>query len=224
MTLWKDDFELFAWMQQKLFTAVVGDILDEMGLLRQFLPRVVRPLRDDMVVAGRAMPVLEQNIADGTSPAKPFGLMLEALDDLKPNEVYLATGGSPDYAMWGELMSVRALHLGAAGAVVNGCSRDTRGILDLNFPTFSLGPYAQDQRPRGQVVDFRIGVEFGQVRITPGDIVFGDIDGVLIIPRNVETEALTQALEKVAKENLVRTAIERDGLSTVAAFEKFRVM
>ena len=224
MTLWKDDFELFVLMQQKLFPAVVGDILDEMGLLHQFLPRGLRPLRDDMVVTGRAMPVLEEDITGPVEGAAPFGKMLEALDDLGNNEVYLASGGSPAYAMWGELMSTRAIHLGAAGAVLNGCSRDTRGILELNFPTFSLGPYAQDQRQRGQVVDFRITIEVGGVKVAPGDIVFGDVDGVLVIPKAVEAEVLTRALEKVDKENLVRAAIEREGMSAVEALAKFGVM
>ncbi len=223
MMLWTNDSELFPLMQQKLFTAVVGDILDEMGLLHQFLPREIAPLRADMVVTGRAMTVLEQDISE-TDPGKPFGLMLEALDDLKPNEVYLATGGSPTYAMWGELMSARAIHLGAAGAVLNGCSRDTRGILDLHFPTFSLGSYAQDQRPRGQVVDFRSDIKIGAVGVHSGDIIFGDVDGVLVIPRLVEAEVLTRALEKVEKEDRVRTAIERDGMSAVAALAKFGVM
>jgi 4-hydroxy-4-methyl-2-oxoglutarate aldolase len=218
---WGDDQELFGLMKQRLFTAVVGDILDEMGLLDQFLPQAIRPLRDDMIVVGRAMPVLEEDIAG--QARKPFGSMLEALDDLKPDEVYLATGGSPTYAMWGELMSTRAMRLGAAGAVLNGCSRDTRGILALNFPTFSLGRYAQDQRPRGQVVDFRVPVEVGRVQVAPGDIVFGDIDGVLVIPRAAEREALTRALEKVEKENLVRAAIE-GGMSAVRALDTFGVM
>lgn len=224
MPLWKDDFELFALMKNRLFTAVVGDILDEIGLLHQFLPRGIRPLRDDMIVAGRALTVLEQDLPEGAPAAKPFGMMLEALDDLKPNEVYVATGGSPDYAMWGELMSVRAQALGAVGAVVNGCSRDTRAIRELHFPAFSLGSYAQDQRPRGRVVDFRLPVELGGVRITPGDIVFGDVDGVVVIPRGVENETLTRALQKVDQEDRVRTAIQREGLSTVEAFEKFGVM
>lgn len=209
-------------MREKLFTAVVGDILDEMHLLRQFLPRQIRPLRDTMIVAGRAMPVLEQDIASPTE--KPFGLMLEALDDLRAHEVYLAAGGSPEYAMWGELMSTRAIHLGAAGAVMNGCSRDTRGIIHMNFPTFSLGPYAQDQKPRGKVVDFRCAVEIGQVRIETGDIIFGDIDGVLVIPQAAATEALTRALEKVATESRVRVAIERDGMSAVTALATFGVL
>jgi len=218
---WRDDQELFSLIKQRLFTAVVGDILDEMGLLDQFLPAAIRPLRDDMIVVGRAMPVLEEDIADRAE--KPFGTMLEALDGLKRDEVYLATGGSPTYAMWGELMSTRAIRLGAAGAVLNGCSRDTHGILALNFATFSLGRYAQDQRPRGQVVDFRVAVEIGNVQVAPGDIVFGDIDGVLAIPRAAEREALTRALEKAQKENLVRTAIE-GGMSAVEALNKFGVM
>lgn len=218
---WQNDSELFNLMRQRLFTAVVGDILDEMGLLDQFLPQKIRPLRDDLIVVGRAMPVLQEDLAH--RGAKPFGMMLQALDNLQREEVYLATGGSPTYAMWGELMSTRAIRLGAAGAVLNGCSRDTPGILALNFPTFSLGRYAQDQRPRGQVVDFRVPVEIGGVQVSPGDIVFGDIDGVLVIPRAAEREALTRALEKVEKENQVRLAIE-GGMSAVQVLETFGVM
>ena len=87
---------------------------------------------------------------------KSFGLMLEALDDLKRDEDYICSGASPTYALWGELMSTRATKLGATGAVVNGYSRDTRGILKMNFPSFSWGNYAQDQAPRGKVIDFRV--------------------------------------------------------------------
>jgi regulator of RNase E activity RraA len=219
--MWQSDDELFSLMRRRLFTAVVGDILDTMGFVHQFLPPEIRPLRDDMVVIGRAMPVLEMDVT--AAPKNPFGLMLEALDDLKRNEVYLATGSSAAYALWGELMSTRAIKLGATGAVLNGYSRDTWGILGLNFPTFSFGRYAQDQGVRGEVVDFRIPVEVGNVHVEAGDIVFGDVDGVLIVPRQAEEEALTLALEKVDKENLVRTAIE-NGMSTVEAFRTYGVM
>ena len=105
---------VFSNLRDKLFTAVVGDVLDKMGRRRQFLPQAIGPLKPDMKFVGRAMPVLEADIFDDSarSPggvgAKPFGLMLEALDDLRPNEVYVATGGSFRYALWGELMSTRA--------------------------------------------------------------------------------------------------------------------
>jgi regulator of RNase E activity RraA len=224
-----DDADLFAAMRAKLFTAVVGDILDTMGLMHQFLPPHIRSLRDDMVVLGRAMPVLEADHFGasqlGHSPlsAKPFGLMFEALDSLKPHEVYVASGSSPRYALWGELMSTRALHLKAAGAVLDGYVRDSAGILALNFPTFSYGTYAQDQGPRGKVVDYGLPIEVGGVRIRPGDIIFGDRDGVLVIPREAETEAVAKALEKATTENKVRLAIQ-NGMSTVEAFKTFGVM
>lgn len=230
MKLWNSDEELFSLAKRELFTAVVGDIMDKMGLRRQFLPPYVQPLRDDMIVIGRALPVLEADVFDqggenSANPimAKPFGLMFEALDHLKPNEVYICSGASPTYALWGGLMSTRALKLKAAGAVLDGYSRDTREILSLNFPTFSRGRYAQDQAPRGKVIDFGSPIEFGGVRITPGDIVFGDLDGVCIIPKAAEEEAFRGALEKVRGEQKVRQALEA-GLSAAEAFEKFGIM
>ncbi|HET8547067.1 MAG TPA: RraA family protein [Bryobacteraceae bacterium] len=217
-----NDDQLFAMMRRKLFTAVVGDILDTHGRLHQFLPAEIQPLRDDMVVVGRAMPVLEADL-DRRPAGTPFGLMLESLDDLKRNEVYLVTGGSPTYSLWGELMSTRAMKLGAAGCVSNGPTRDTKGILALNFPTFSTGRYAQDQRPRGEVVDFRVPVQISAVRIAPGDIVFGDVDGVVIVPREIEQDVLAAALDKVEAENKVRAAIEA-GVSAAEAFRRYGVM
>lgn len=211
-------------MRSKLFSAVIGDVLDAMRLLNQFLPPSIQPLRDDMVALGRAMPVLHADLDTGHDAArKPFGLMLEALDDLKQDEVYIAAGGSPAYALWGELMSTRAMKLGCTGAVLNGYSRDTPGILQLGFPTFSMGRYAQDQGPRGEVVDFRTPVRIGAVRIEPGDIIFGDIDGVVVIPKAAEQEVLQRALEKAGKESLVRTAIE-DGMPALSAFQTYGVM
>lgn len=228
---WKSDDELFATARRELFTAVVGDIMDQMGLQRQFLPPAIQPLRDDMVVIGRAMTVLEADVV-GTSEylgkaggvmGRAFGLMLEALDDLKTNEVYVCTGASPTYALWGELMSTRARMLGAAGAVVDGYSRDTDGILKMGFPTFSHGRYAQDQAPRGKVVDFRVPLEMGGVLIHDGDIVFGDIDGVCIVPRAAEDEVMRRALEKARGEKLVKKAIE-SGMSARQAFDEFGIM
>lgn len=230
MNLWHSDEELFSIIRNELFTAVVGDVMDKAGFQTQFLPPQIRPLSPNMVTIGRAMTVLEADVFVEESKskhnpvmAKPFGLMLEALDDLKPNEIYICTGASPTYALWGELMSTRAMKLGAVGAVVNGYSRDTNGILDLNFPTFSYGPYAQDQGPRGKVVDYRTPIEINGVKISDGDIIFGDIDGVCVVPQQAEAEVFAAALEKARGEKLVRKAIE-DGMSAVDAFEKFGIM
>lgn len=224
-----EDRELFATMKQELFSAVIGDVMDVIGLQNQFLPPALKPLRPDMVIAGRAMPVVEMDIdapeaasIDPAIMAKPFGIMFEALDDLKEHEVYICTGASPRYALWGELMSRRAQMLGSAGAIVNGYSRDTHGILALGFPTFSCGGYSQDQGPRGKVTAYRVPIRIGGVDIRPGDILFGDIDGVCVVPREHEAAVFEAALEKVRGEKRVAKAIEQ-GMSACTAFETYGI-
>ncbi|HEY2017360.1 MAG TPA: RraA family protein [Bryobacteraceae bacterium] len=221
--LWKDDDDLFSQACRTLFTAVVGDIMDKLGFRHQFLPPAIRPLDPGMVVIGRAMPVLEADLTDEASAGRPFGLMLDALDNLKRNEVYICTGASPAYALWGELMSVRAMHCGAAGTVLDGYSRDTNGIRSLQFPTFSHGSYAQDQAPRGQVVDYRVTIEMAATRVEPGDIVFGDLDGVCVIPHRAERDVFAGAFEKARGEKSVQKALEA-GMSAREAFEKFGIL
>jgi regulator of RNase E activity RraA len=174
-----------------------------------------------MVVAGRAVPVV---IADtpGT-PEDPFGKLLEALDSLREDDVFITNGGQTQYSLWGELMSTRAQRLKAAGAVMNGYTRDEAGILDLGFPTFCHGSYALDMSFRGKVLEYDVPSKVGDVLVSPGDVVFGDRDGVLIVPANIANEVFDRALEKVHGENLVRDAF-RDGMSAVQAFAKFGVM
>ena len=113
MKEWNDDKELVSLIKGELYTAVVGDIMDKMGYTHQFLPPHIRPLRDDMFVAGRAMTVLEADVYDnqGTSGTNPvlkrsFGLMLEALDDLKEGEIYICSGSSPSYALCLRILNV----------------------------------------------------------------------------------------------------------------------
>jgi len=149
--------------------------------------------------------------------------MFEALDSLRENEIYISSGSSPFYALWGGLMSTRAQYLKAAGAVVNGYSRDTNEILRLQFPTFSMGGYAQDQGVRGKVVDYAVPVEFGGILVSPGDIVFGDRDGVLIVPKQAEEESFVGAIQKARDENNVRKVL-LEGMSSVEAFEKYKIM
>ncbi len=176
-----------------------------------------------MKIVGCAMPVLfEADVFDEVSStargplgARPFGLMLEALDDLKPHEVYIATGGSFRYAFSGELMSTSCNAFPeAAGAVFLEwlCSRRS-GHRGAEFPTFCRGAYAQDQGPRGKVIDFRSVIEIEGDTHRPGrHRLLGDREGVLIIPASVEREVVAAALEKAATENRVAIAI-RTGMS-----------
>jgi 4-hydroxy-4-methyl-2-oxoglutarate aldolase len=218
---WKADADLFELIKNRLYTPVVGDILDGLGFTHQFLPQAVQPLLPEMKLAGRAMPVL---MIDVYGPQqRPFGKLTEALDQLQPGEIYLAGGGEMRCAYWGEILTATARMRGAAGAVINGFHRDTPRVLEQNWPVFSRGRFAQDSAVRTQVADYRCPMEIGGVAVEPGDLVFGDLDGVVIVPKRVEQEVIIRALEKAAGENLVRKEIE-GGVSSTAAFEKYGIL
>ncbi len=233
--LWNNDEEMFTLMKENLYTPVVGDILDQMGYKHQFLPASIRPLEalvpadayidrtqqdNRLKVAGYACTILENDVFE--APKKPFGLLTEALDQLRPNEVYVATGAH-NSALWGELLTATAKTRGAAGAVLDGYTRDTPQVLSQNFPVFATECWAQDSSVRTYVCDMRCTIEIGQVTIHDGDLVFGDIDGVLIIPKEIKDEVLVKALEKARGEKKVRKAIE-GGMSATEAFEVFGIL
>jgi regulator of RNase E activity RraA len=210
--LWKSDDELFALVERELFTCVVGDVMDKMDLQHQFLPPQIQALRQDMVVIGRAMPVLAvdvfaEKIAGSANSLmnKSFGLMLEALDDLRHNEVYVNTGSSPRNAVWGELMSTRARKLGSRGAVVEWLcpryesdSEDELPDLWFRFLWAGFGSHA-----------IKLWISESPLRLDRCEFVleiflFGDVDGVLLVPAEAEAEVFTRALEKARGEKLVR--------------------
>lgn len=216
-----EDEARFDFIKRNLYTPVIGDVLDSMGFTHQFLPQAIGPIEPTMFLAGRAMPVL---ITDAFGKqSKPFGRLTEALDSLETGEIYLARSGRLDCAAWGELLTVTARMRGAVGAVIDGYHRDTPQILTQDWPVFSRGCYAQDAQARALVADFRVPIEIEGVLVSPGDLVVGDRDGVLVVPRTIENEVLEMAAGKAASENLVRTAIE-NGMSSTAAFEKYGVL
>ena len=215
------EVELFRAITENLYTAVLGDVLDVLGYTHQFLPQPVQPIKESMRVVGRAMPV---QLADTWSKQEdPFGLMTAALDQLLPGEVYVATGGSQNCAAWGEILTATARTRGAVGAVIDGYHRDTVQVLEQNWPVFSRGRYAQDAAFRSKIVAYRCPVEIGGVHIEPGDLIFGDLDGVLAVPRAIEEEAVARALEKARGEKVVRKAIEA-GSSSTDAFRKYGIL
>lgn len=173
-----------------------------------------------MKVVGFAMTVLENDIYQ--QPEKPFGYMTEALDDLRPNEIYVATGAHHS-ALWGELLTASARARGAVGAILDGYIRDTPKVLEQNFPVFCSGTWAQDSSIRTYVFDWRCPIEIGQVTIHDGDLIFGDIDGVLVIPQDIAQEVIARALEKAATEKTMRKAVE-GGMLVTEAFRKFGVL
>ena len=215
------DESLFQTIRESLFTAVLGDILDREQCWRQFLPQPIKPLNPAHMLIGRAMPV---RIVDVTGPqAKPFGRLTEALDSLQVGEIYLATGGSMNCAAWGEIMTATARTRRAAGAVLDGFHRDTPRVIEQNWPVFSRGSFSQDAGVRSSVADFRCPVEIGGVQIEPNDLIVGDIDGVIVIPRRLEAHIIEQALEKVRGEKMVRRDIEGGSTST-AVFDRYGIL
>jgi regulator of RNase E activity RraA len=215
------DTELLDLFRAELSTPVVGDILDGLGLFHQFLPQPVQPMLPDMKLVGRAMPVLMIDVF-GPQP-HPFGKLTEALDQLEPGEIYLASGGDMRCAYWGEILTATARSRGAAGAVINGYHRDTPQILEQDWPVFSRGRFAQDSGVRSMVVDYRCPIEIGSVWIEPGDLILGDLDGVVVIPKDHEANVLDLALAKARGEKLVRKEIEA-GMSSTDAFRKYGIL
>lgn len=221
MPEWKDDAGLFALMRDHLYTPVVGDILDTLGCYHQFLPQPIQPVRESDRLAGRAMPV---RVVDVHGPQKqPFGRLTEALDQLQPGEVYVAGGGEMGCAYWGEILTATARMRGALGAVVNGFHRDTPQVLAQNWPVFSRGRFAQDSSVRMAIAEYRCPIEIESVWIEPGDLIFADLDGALVIPRQHEEEVITRALEKARGEKSVRREIE-SGMSSTEAFRKYGIL
>lgn len=218
----ENDSALFELIQQELYTPVVGDCLDAFGRNHQFLSPEIRGVTATSVVLGRAMPVL---ITDVFGPQKkPFGRLTEALDQLQPLEVYIArNGGELPTAAWGEILTATAIARGASGAVIDGFHRDTTKVLAQNWPVFSRGSFAQDAAIRKAVVDYRVSIEVGGVRVEPGDLIFGDVDGVVVIPRAMEYDVLSAALAKVRGESLVRSAIQ-SGMTSTEAFQKYGIL
>jgi 4-hydroxy-4-methyl-2-oxoglutarate aldolase len=215
------EVEFFRAISDELYTPVLGDVLDVLGYTHQFLPQPIQPLRDSMRVIGRAMPVQISDVWG--KQEQPFGLMTEALDQILPGEIYVATGGSQNCAAWGEILTATARMRGGVGAVIDGYHRDTPKVLEQNWPVFSRGRYAQDAGIRSKIIAYRCPVEIGGVRIEPGDLIFGDLDGVLVIPRAAEEEAVARALEKARGEKVVRKEIEA-GSSSTAAFQKHGIL
>jgi regulator of RNase E activity RraA len=215
------DSELFQLIRERLFTPVVGDILDRERYWHQFLPQPIKPLHSSHRIVGRAFPVRIEDVSGPQS--RPFGRLMEALDNLRPDEVYLATGGSMNCAAWGEIMTATARTRGSGGAVIDGFHRDTPRVLEQNWPIFSRGSFAQDAGVRSIVADFRCVVQVGEVVVEPGDLIFADVDGVLVIPRAVEERVIQLALEKVAGEKIVRGEIEAGSTST-AVFERYGIL
>ena len=197
-------------LRARLCSSVLSDCLDAAGHRNQAMQARIRPLDDALVLCGRARTGLYAEVYDAPAGENPYELEIRLIDDLKPGEVpVFACGASGRIAPWGELLSTSARARGAAGAVMDGLTRDVRAIREMKFPVFAGGIGPLDSKGRGKVVAIDVPVEVAGARVEPGDLVFGDADGVVVIPKAAEEQVIAAALAKVQGENETRDALAR---------------
>ena len=218
------DNSLFDTMAEKLYVAVISDVLDNMGFRNQVLEPGIVPAQPDLrqVLVGRAATLLvgpQYEVVE-----RPYTNQISAIDALIPGDVVVTgVGGMTNIAVWGELFSNAARSRGARGFLTDGCHRDTRMVLDLDFPVYSRGPRPVDISGRGTVMSFGRPIEVAGVRVRPGDVVFAEVDGIVIVPQDVAEETVSRAFEKVAKEDGAREDL-RSGHLLSEVWSKYRVL
>jgi 4-hydroxy-4-methyl-2-oxoglutarate aldolase len=209
-------------MRGRLRSALVADALDATGMRSQCLDPAVVSLRQGDVLLGYAFPVRIEAVV--AVPAVPYQGLLAAIDSIGAGEVFVAAAeGASNVAIWGELVGTACAHRGAAGAVCDGYARDSTALRSFDFPVFCKGTVPYDSNGRSEVVAHRVSVDFGGVRVDPGDLVVADDDGVVIVPRAVSSEVVESALAKGESESQFRTAV-KSGMGATEAFAKYGVL
>jgi regulator of RNase E activity RraA len=218
----RDSEEYYELLQSSLYTSVLADVMDDMGRRDRVMSHDIRPLDRGSKVVGRAATMLACEVYE--VPAEPFKLELELLDSIEPGEVVVCTTqGSLRAAMWGELLSTHTKARGGRGAIIDGLTRDAWGIADVPFPVFVRGCSPADSKGRLDVVAIRVPIECGGVHVEDGDLVVGDVDGCLAVPRGIEEEVVERALAKVQGENTVRDVL-RAGASIRQVFSEHGIL
>ncbi|MGI6048215.1 MAG: RraA family protein [Petrimonas sp.] len=212
------DTEKINWMRSNLYVPVVSDILDILGYRHNVMHQRLRPLDvENCIIAGRARTLrwMETDYIEDDA----YGIEIDAMDSLKPNDVVVH---SEDHACtnapWGELMTTIAQRNGAVGAICDSMIRDCKRIIKMGFPVFHKGIRPVDSLGRAKVMAYDVPVRCGDVLVHPGDLVFADFDGIVVIPKCVEDEVLHKAYEKITKEDQSRKdLLNGDSLKTVYA-------
>jgi 4-hydroxy-4-methyl-2-oxoglutarate aldolase len=224
MITFTNDPERFDWIRQHIYVPVVCDILDTLGHRQQAMHQRLRPLDPDhCTIVGRARTVRWME-TDYVDEEDPYGLEIEVMDALQTGDVMVhSTDYAGTNAPWGELMSTVAQHRGATGCICDSQIRDCRRIIALGFPVFYQGIRPLDSKGRGRVMAYDVPVRCGEVLVHPGELVFADFDGVVVVPRAVEDEVLRRAAEKAGQETESRRELLA-GRSLREVYDKYGVL
>lgn len=222
----ESEAELFAFVKANLYTAALCDVLDSLGYRNQAMHQRIRPLLPDIRNCGfvgraRSFRWME---TDYVVEEDPYGLEIEAMDSLRPGDVAVhSTDHAGTNAPWGELMSTVAKGKGAAGCICDSQIRDCVKIIEMGFPVYCAGIKPVDSQGRGRVMAYDVPVRCGEVLVHPGELVFADFDGVVVVPKEVEEQALRLAGEKVGKESQSRSELLA-GRSLREVYDRYGVL
>lgn len=221
-----NDSKLFSFIRENLYVAAVCDILDELGYRNQAMHQRLRPLLPDPEncgFIGRARTIRWME-TDYVVEEDPYGLEIEAMDSLQSGDVVVhSTDYSGTNAPWGELMSTISMKKGVAGCICDSQIRDCIRIMKMKFPVFYTGIRPLDSKGRARVQAYDVPLRCGEVLVFPGDIVYADFDGIVVVPRAVENEVFKKAQEKVNSENLTRKELLK-GKSLREVYNKYKAL
>lgn len=208
-----------AEIRQLLFSSVLSDCLDQAGYTKQALPSRIRPLDEASVMVGRARTAAFMEVYHVAEGVNPYELEIALIDSLQPDQIPVFACSNPArVAPWGELLSTASRVRGSAGALMDGCVRDIKAIKAMGFPVFHGGIAPLDSKGRGKIMALDVPIECDGVPVSPGDLVFGDADGVVVIPQRAEEEVLKLAFDKIKGErNTLRDLQRGDKLAEVFA-------
>jgi 4-hydroxy-4-methyl-2-oxoglutarate aldolase len=214
--------EYYDQISERLYTAVLADILDDLGYRNQVMRPDIRPLYAEARIVGRATTMLAAEVYE--TPSEPYKLELVSLDELQAGDVVVCTTqGSKRSAIWGELLSTHTRARGGRGAIIDGLSRDSWGIIAMKFPVFATGLTPADSKGRCDVIATGVTIEVGGVLVRNGDLVVADYDGCLAIPQTIEETVIARAMQKVSEENRVRDIL-RQGASIQKVFKDHGIL
>lgn len=224
MKIFSNDAEMAEFIKKRLYVAAVCDILDEMGYRNQAMHHRLRPLLPDIKKCGfigRAR-TFEWKETDVIEEENPYGLEIEAMDSLNAGDVVVhSTDINSTNAPWGELMSTLAKKRGVAGCVCDSQIRDCVRIIEMNFPVYYAGIRPLDSKGRGIVTAYDVPVLCGTVLVNPGDLIYADFDGIVVIPQGIEDEVFEKAKDKAARENHSRREL-LEGRTLQEVYDKYK--